>query len=189
MTSPPDWIRRQVLPILHQGKNVLAVEGDDDKDVYTAWLKKLTPCGAIISDKVVIVSAGDKMKVLNALEWQRSEPRPVSPEIYGLVDRDEWDAATIAVQCAADPRLLVNPSRHCLESYFVDPQEIEAGCWRRTANSTGPHRGPSRSYRIASSRLGSRLVALGHDEPRVPEARRGVFPRLLPRSICPSKRC
>jgi hypothetical protein len=89
MTSPPDWIRKQVLPILHQGKNVLAVEGDDDKDVYTAWLKKLVPPGAIISDKLVIVSAGDKMKVLNALEWQRSRPQPVSPEIYGLVDRDE----------------------------------------------------------------------------------------------------
>jgi hypothetical protein len=139
MTSPPDWIRKQVLPILHQGKNVLAVEGDDDKDVYTAWLKKLVPRGAIISDKLVIVSVGDKMKVLNALEWQRSKPQPVSPEIYGLVDRDEWDAATIAVQCAADPRLLVNAGRHCLESYFTDPQEIAAALLAKDRRFYGAH--------------------------------------------------
>jgi hypothetical protein len=71
MTSPPDWVRKQILPILNQGKNVLAVEGDDDKDVYTAWLRKIAPRGSIVSDKIVIVVAGDKMKVLEVLEWQR----------------------------------------------------------------------------------------------------------------------
>ncbi len=79
------------------------------------------------------------MKVLNALDWQRSKPQPVSPEIYGLVDRDEWDAATIAAQREADPCLLVNPSRHCLESYFTDPHEIEAALLAKDRQSYGAH--------------------------------------------------
>jgi hypothetical protein len=137
MTSPPDWVREQVLPILHQGKRVLAVEGGDDKDVYTHWLRNLVPPGAIVSDRVVIVVAGDKMKVLEALKWQRAQAPP-TPRLYGLIDRDEWDAATIAAQCAACPNLLVNPDRHCLESYFTDPLEIEAALLAKDARSYGP---------------------------------------------------
>jgi len=41
------------------------------------------------------------------------------------VDRDEWDAATIASQTAALPQLRVVPGRDCLESYFADPDELE----------------------------------------------------------------
>ena len=41
MSGAPDWMTPQALPTLKQGKNVLAVEGDDDKDVYKAWLQKL----------------------------------------------------------------------------------------------------------------------------------------------------
>ena len=78
------------------------------------------------------------MKVLDALEWQRSGAQQAPPWIYGLVDRDEWDAATVATQCAADPRLLVNPNRHCLESYFTDPQEIEAALLAKDRQVYGP---------------------------------------------------
>jgi hypothetical protein len=145
MSSPPDWIRKQVLPILHQGKSVLAVEGDDDKDVYMAWLKKLTRRGTIVSDKIVIVSAGDKMKVLEALDWQGAQA-PTTPKLYGLVDRDEWDAATLTARRAAYPSLLVNPSRHCLESYFTDPQEIEAALLAKDRQFYRPRMGALRDH-------------------------------------------
>jgi len=56
----PDWMKTVAWPRLRQGKRVLAVEGDDDKDVYSAWLKKLTRPGTIVSDKLVVVVAGDK---------------------------------------------------------------------------------------------------------------------------------
>jgi hypothetical protein len=137
MTSPPDWIRRQFLPILHQGKRVLAVEGDDDKDVYMTWLKKVTPRGTIVSDKIVIVTAGDKTKVLEALDWQGAETQ-AEPKLYGLVDRDEWDSDTITARLGAYPQLLVNPRRHCLESYFSDPSEIEAALMEKDRQLYGP---------------------------------------------------
>jgi hypothetical protein len=124
MSDVPDWMRPVALPTLTQGKRVLAVEGDDDKDVYSAWLRKLTPRGTMFSDKLVVVDAGDKVKVLQGLIWYRDLPNPPSGELYGLVDRDEWDATTVSAKLADIPRLLVNLSRHCLESYFIDPSEI-----------------------------------------------------------------
>ncbi len=48
MSEAPDWMTPQALPTLKQGKNVLAVEGDDDKDVYKAWLQKLLARGTIL---------------------------------------------------------------------------------------------------------------------------------------------
>jgi hypothetical protein len=126
MSDVPDWIERNVRPTLGTGKTVLAVEGDDDKRIYTAWLQKLTQAGTIVSDKVVVVDAGDKYKVLQRLIWFRDLTRRPSGMLYGLVDRDEWDQQTIVSQTASIPQLLVNPNRHCLESYFSDPTEIEA---------------------------------------------------------------
>ena len=41
------------------------------------------------------------------------------------MDRDEWDAATIATQTAALLQLRVVPGRDCPESYFADPDELE----------------------------------------------------------------
>ena len=137
ITSPPDWVRKQILPILHQGKTVLAVEGDDDKDVYTAWLKKVASRGTIFSDRLVIVAAGDKMRVLQALEWQGAQPQAAS-KLYGLVDRDEWDPSTIAEYAASYPELLINPARHCLESYFTDPDEIEPALLAKDRQLYGP---------------------------------------------------
>ena len=75
MSEAPDWMTPQALPTLKQGKNVLAVEGDDDKDVYKAWLQKLLARGTVLSDTVVIVDAGSKDAVLEGLGWYTGEHR------------------------------------------------------------------------------------------------------------------
>jgi hypothetical protein len=124
MSNTPDWMKDVALQTLRLGKSVLAVEGDDDKKVYSAWLQKLTPPGTIFSDKVVVVAAGDKQRVLQGLAWFYDQATRPPGTLFGLVDRDEWDASTITTQTAALPQLLVNAGRHCLESYFSDPSEI-----------------------------------------------------------------
>lgn len=124
MMDPPKWVRDQALKILPQNKRVLAVEGDIDDKVYTAWLRKLAAArGTIFSNRVVLVTTTGKSAILRGLEWFRDHGGNPA-EVHGLVDRDEWDAATIAAQAQALPGLLVNPNRHCLESYFTDPVEI-----------------------------------------------------------------
>ena len=98
MSEAPDWMTHQALPTLNQGKNVLAVEGDDDKDVYKAWLQKLLTRGTILSDTIVIVDAGSKDAVLEGLVWYAGEHRQTWGNLYGLVDRDEWDSSSIAAR-------------------------------------------------------------------------------------------
>jgi hypothetical protein len=139
MSDLPDWIRPVALPTLKQGKRVLAVEGDNDKDVYVAWLKKLTPRGTIFSDKLVVVDAGDRGKVLQGLIWYQDLSAPPPGELFGLVDRDEWDAATVNAKRADIPRLLVNESRHCLENYFIDPSDVVAALRSHDAKFYEPH--------------------------------------------------
>jgi hypothetical protein len=134
MNEMPDWMKSVAWPTLIQGKKVLAVEGDDDRAVYKAWLEKLTQPGTIFSDRVVLVDAGNKVDVLQGLTWFRDLATKPPGTIYGLVDRDEWDAVTVATQTAEIPRLLVNAERHCLESYFSDPSEIAAAL--RAKNAT-----------------------------------------------------
>jgi hypothetical protein len=126
MSDVPGWMKTVAVPTLKKGKRVLAVEGDDDKGVYTAWLKTLAQPGTFFSDKVVVVDAGDKHKVLQGLIWFRDPATRPPGTLYGLVDRDAWDAGTIATQTTTIPQLLVNANRHCLESYFSDPLEIAA---------------------------------------------------------------
>ncbi len=126
MSGAPDWMTPQALPTLKQGKNVLAVEGDDDKDVYKAWLQKLLARGTVLSDTIVIVDAGSKDAVLEGLGWYTGEHRQTWGNLYGLVDRDEWDLSSIVAKTRENPQLLVNPSRHCLESYFIEPSELAA---------------------------------------------------------------
>jgi hypothetical protein len=138
MSDAPDWTKNVALPTLRQGKRVLTVEGNDDKDVYTAWLKKLTQTGTIFSDKVVVVAAGDKQQVLQGLKWFHGLNPPPPGRLYGLVDRDEWDTNAIAKHRATTPELLVNPRRHCLESYFSDPLEIEAALRAKDAAQYSP---------------------------------------------------
>lgn len=105
------------------GKRVLLVEGPNDKAVYTAWLKKLA-YPDLFSAKIVIEAVGGKPLVIACLEWFRHHGGN-SGNLFGLVDRDEWDAATIAERTAALPQLRVVSGRDCLESYFADPDELE----------------------------------------------------------------
>jgi hypothetical protein len=126
MNEMPDWMNTIAWPTLKQGKRVLAVEGRIDKKVYTAWLETLAQRGTIVSDKVVVIDAGDKFNVLKGLTWLRNLANRPPGVLYGLVDRDDWDAGAIATQTAAIPGLLLNPERHCIESYFCDPLEIGA---------------------------------------------------------------
>jgi hypothetical protein len=105
------------------GKRVLLVEGPNDKAVYEAWLKKLAAPNSFTA-KMVVEAVEGKRAVLAALEWFRDHGGNPG-HLFGLVDRDEWDAAIIAAQTAALPQLRVVAGRDCLESYFADPDELE----------------------------------------------------------------
>jgi hypothetical protein len=99
------------------------VEGPNDKAVYSAWLEKLA-YPALFSAKVVVEAVDGKPAVLTALEWFRDQGGNPG-HLFGLVDRDEWDTATLAARTAVLPQLRVAPDRDCLESYFSDPDELE----------------------------------------------------------------
>ena len=58
--------------------------------------------------------------------------------MYGLVDRDEWDVATVNAKVQALQQLLVNPDRHCLESYFAEPGEIAAALHHHNSAKYAP---------------------------------------------------
>jgi hypothetical protein len=105
------------------GKRILLVEGPNDKGVYETWLKKLA-APKLFSTKVVVEAVEGKRAVVAALEWFRDHGGNPA-HLFGLVDRDEWDAATLAAQTAALPQLRVAPDRDGLESYFTDPDELE----------------------------------------------------------------
>src|SRR5260221_10376434 len=95
------------------GKRILLVEGPNDKAIYSAWLKKLAHPN-LFSAKVVVEDVGGKPSVIKALEWFRDHGGNPA-RLFGLVDRDEWDAATIVARTAALPQLLVIPGRDSLE--------------------------------------------------------------------------
>jgi hypothetical protein len=122
MNSPPKPVAeaRNKLASPPTGK-VLVVEGPEDLAVYTEWLKKLAapnPFDATLQ----LVKAEGKNNVLKCLRWFADNGG--EPRVFGLVDRDEWDAATIAQQLTTLPQLRVNAGRHAIESYFCDPNEI-----------------------------------------------------------------
>ncbi len=117
------------------GKRVLLVEGPNDKAIYSAWLKKLAHPG-VFSAKVVVQEVNSKAAVLSALEWFRHHGSNPG-RLYGLVDRDEWDVATIAARTAALSQLRVVPGRDCLESYFASPDELEASLLSEDPGFTG----------------------------------------------------
>ena len=108
---------------LGQESAFLLVEGPNDKGVYETWLKKLAAPN-LFTTKVVVEAVGGKPAVIAALEWFRDHGGNPG-RLFGLVDRDEWDAAAIAAHTAALPQLRVVAGRDCLESYFADPDELE----------------------------------------------------------------
>jgi hypothetical protein len=137
MSQPPRWAD-QALKVLPAKKRVLAVEGKLDLGVYSKWLERLAAAmGTIVSSILVVLPADGKPSVLKGLEWLRDEGGNPT-DVFGLVDRDEWDAATIATKRSELPQLLVNEDRHCLESYFSEPGEIEVALQLRDAVRNGP---------------------------------------------------
>ena len=124
MSTPPKPVTR-VLSILSaiSASKILLVEGVEDYDVYSRWLKKLLPPGEIVATKVHLEQLEGKPTVLRVLEWFRDhEGNPTN--VFGLTDRDEWDTAMVASKRAEFPQLRINVERHSLESYFCDPEEI-----------------------------------------------------------------
>ncbi len=59
--------------------------------------------------------AGNKRQLTEMLEREQ--------DWLGLVDRDEWDEATVRQRLDAQPNLRVLP-RFCLENYLCDPSEL-----------------------------------------------------------------
>ena len=106
------------------GKRVLLVEGPNDKMVYEAWLAKLAAPSPFTA-RIVVEAVESKRTVLATLEWFRDYGGN-PPHLFGLVDRDNWDASTLAAQTAALPQLRAAADRDSLESYFADPDELEA---------------------------------------------------------------
>lgn len=96
------------------GKPVVLVEGPDDEAAFTTLLGRFLPGW---DQGWAMASAGKKSEVIELLRLE--------PTWLGIVDRDEWDSATITRQQAALPNLLVLP-RFSLESYLVVPSEL----WR-----------------------------------------------------------
>jgi hypothetical protein len=123
MSQPPKSVQAVTSIRIASGKNTLILEGEPDRRVYQIWLGKLAGGDSAALSKVDLVSLGGKNEVLNALAWFRDHGgNPAN--LFGVVDRDEWDQATISSRANDLPQLRVNPDRHSLESYFCDPTEI-----------------------------------------------------------------
>ena len=136
----PKWIVDKVQPRLDAGvPRILAVEGPDDVKIYATWLERLAvPTGQPFSSQVDLVDAGSKRTLLKGLRWLRDyggDPQTV----FGLADRDEWEPATIQAMTQELPRLRVNEKRHCLESYFSDPEETIATLVHKDAGKYRQH--------------------------------------------------
>jgi len=119
------------------GRPTLVVEGKDDVDVYTRWLKKLLGPGGVVASRVDVIPVNSKFNVLAVLRWFRDRDGDPS-DLFGIVDRDEWDAEMIAALKAELRQLRVNPARHSLESYFCDPSEIAPALLAEDSASFGP---------------------------------------------------
>jgi hypothetical protein len=111
-TKARDAILQQ--KVAQTGVGVLVVEGEDDRLFFEMFLELVAP-GQWESGWCV-GAAGGKRNVLSILEDQQTW--------IGVVDRDEW-APDSQAQAVANfgPRLHVLP-RYCMESYFIDPNEL-----------------------------------------------------------------
>lgn len=111
--TAPDW----VLDIDQKRGNklVLLVEGVDDRAVFDKMLSRIDPRYTM---HIQIFSANNRKKVLAGLSHRGN-----ANGWWGIIDRDESDDAKVATLHAENPTLRVLP-RYCLESYFIDPDEI-----------------------------------------------------------------
>src|SRR5207245_7356041 len=97
---------------------------------YAKWLAKIDPW---FGNRLELVATNGRND-LDAALASLGHPG----DAYALRDRDAWDAARMATARAANPRLLVNPSRHCIESYFCDPDEVVSALLAQDAANYGP---------------------------------------------------
>lgn len=95
-------------------RRVLVVEGDDDKQAFSAWLAKIF---ALWENQWVVAAAESKSNVLKLLARE--------PDWVGVTDRDEWTSEIIEQKQQTHPNLWVLP-RYCLENYLCDPDELWA---------------------------------------------------------------
>jgi hypothetical protein len=123
MSQPPEYVRTIQRIRDASQKNTLVLEGRFDLDVCQIWLARIAGTLVAALGKLDLIGLGGKLEVLNALAWFRDQGGNPG-NLFGLVDRDEWDAATISSRTTSLPQLRVNPQRHSLESYFCDPAEI-----------------------------------------------------------------
>jgi hypothetical protein len=119
-----------------QNKRVLVVEGKTDMAVYREWLDKRL--GPTWTNHVHLENAEDRPRLLSGLRWLKAENDPARDSVFGLADRDEWEASDVAALVAELPTLLVNQSRHSLESYFCEPEQLEAVLIARDATTLTP---------------------------------------------------
>lgn len=96
----------------NQNKRALIVEGKDDEIALTILLQHHHPDW---EQRWIIAPAGNKRQVQEVLAAE--------PDWIGLVDRDEWDQATINQRTQSLPNLLALP-RFCIENYLINPAEI-----------------------------------------------------------------
>ncbi len=137
MSTPPKPVMDVRTIRSTSNRAVLVLEGKEDSEVYSRWLKKLMGPGSVVSGRLNLVAVGGKINVLTALEWYRDhEGNP--DNIFGIVDRDEWDDATIATKKGDLSQLRVNTMRHGIESYFCDPSEIEPALLAEDTSTYGP---------------------------------------------------
>ena len=123
MSQPPEYVRKIQRFRDASERNTLVLEGQSDLKVYEGWLARIAGSLTDARGKLDLVSLSGKHEVLNALAWFRDHGGNPG-NLFGLVDRDEWDQATISSRTTDLPQLRVNPQRHSLESYFCDPTEI-----------------------------------------------------------------
>lgn len=100
------------------GIRILVVEGEDDVDFFKALLDEVARGQWAV--RWDVSHANGKKNVLKIIDDQ--------PDWLGIVDRDEWsDSAVTAIESDSvhQGRLFVLP-RYCMESYFIDPDEIWA---------------------------------------------------------------
>lgn len=129
---PPSWVSR-AQTAASQNKKVLAVEGKTDLAVYREWFAKVH--GTTWANQVHLEIAENRPKLLSGLRWLKDNNDPAKDNIFGLADRDEWDSTDVSALIAKSPNLFVNQSRHSLESYFCDPDELESFLIARDAAS------------------------------------------------------
>ncbi|MEZ6938804.1 DUF4435 domain-containing protein [Aeromonas sp. S12(2024)] len=98
--------------IAQTGKQVLLVEGEDDVNVFRAFLtKKRTNW----EQHWVVIAAHGKSKVIEIVGKE--------PDWLGVIDRDEWTDADVQQASQQNANLFVLP-RFCIESYLIVPDEI-----------------------------------------------------------------